>query len=146
MRRLRRRRLSGPFNLVVLRMLDWFYIMSRRCAGRRHRGTHIPLFLVRARIKPLICRRTTDASSAPTRSLASRESRRGGVARFSSTRRCLRELLNRGLVASRFQLRRGRLQSIRQSKNMLQATGNVQVIESRPNDVRRSIGTPVKSR
>ena len=47
-------------------------------------------------------------------------------------------LLNReGLVVTHFQICRGRDQSVRQSRYMLQATGNTQVVESQLTVVRR---------
>ena len=102
-------------------------------------GDAHPAFFVRARAKPLGRRYSIDASSASTSGLAFRDRRRGGIARVSSTRSCLRHLTKQGsLVAIRFQSRRGRHQRLNQSRYMLHATGSVQVDKSYPIDVRWS--------
>ena len=79
-------------NCNGLRMIGWWHWRSRRCGRLLNRGTHIPLFLVRTRVKPLGRRHSTDARSVATRGLAYRDRSCGGGSRSNRSGRNRRNL------------------------------------------------------
>ena len=138
---------------VDLRGVDFFehlYLLDCGCLGGFTAGPGFGLdgatgggtsriFLGRARIKTLVRLRTTAVSSATTSDLDASERRCGGIARFISTRRCLRDLTQQGGLSPanlNFAVVATKVYAGRRA--MLQVTGNVQVIESYSAEVRRS--------